>query len=686
MARIPGPQGFGERVARAQRLNEAQVPRAAFGAGVAATLGEIGAHMQRRQDAEALAAAREREAAAREREAADKALALGALQRGQAELATLADEMAEGIATGQIDKAGAEQVWLERARERLASVVENVPAAHLATVQEDLDLRTMTLSRTSIGRAVRQRDRDDTRAGISQTLEAAQRLYRTNPQAADQMAANVLEQLGPFAGMGGDDIAKARQGWREAAQYTRAFEAVSAGKGDRDALTAAEQLIAESPDLDPQRRAVLMDRVAAARLALDQRDEVKANQRARAAEAALRRAEASYNAAASLAESGALSPAYAEQVLGQLAGTPYQQAFRVLLDMQRTTGPLAAQPIAQQQAALDGINAQIAQSGLTPQLERQRTRAEKTLRTIRSEVDADPLRAGLKWQVIPEIAPVDTSSPQALVGSIGARLAQAQIVSVWAGRPVSPLTEPEAQQVRGMLDVLPVKERSQAVAALAQALGPQAAQGVARQMDGKDRALALAFGLGSTQNDKGRLASELVLRGAQAQKDGTSTRGERSLASSVKPDRWEPTIAAALEGVFLSPPMADGVREAALLIAHGLASERSGQMDAKQLNAAVELAIGGKVIDYNGRRIPLASGMDEKTLRARLAAVTPDELAPQAPGGTVRAAGVEVPLADFVRSLPAAQLAYARPGRYYVMVQGRPVANTQGVPIVVSGQ
>lgn len=677
MARIPGAEGFGERVARPQRLNEAQVPRAAFGAGLAHTLGEIGADMQRRQDAEALAAAREREAA-------DKAQALSALQRGQVELAALADEVSEGVATGQIDKTQAEQVWSQRARERLATIVEAVPSPHVATVRDDLDLRATTLARTAIGRAVRQRDRDDTRAGIVQTLEAAQRLYRTDPQAADQMAANVLEQLGPFAGMGGDDIARQRQAWRENAQYTRAFEAVSAGRNSREGLSAAERLIAESPDLDPQRRAVLSDRVAAYRLNLDQRDEMAAARRAREAEAALRRAEAAFNSASTLADKGVLNPAYAEQVLGQLAGTPYQQAFRALLDAQRTTGPLAAQPIAQQQATLDTINAQIARSGLTPQLERQRTQAEKVLQASLADVDRDPLRAGLERQIIPEIAPVDLSSPQALVGSVAQRLVQSQVISAWAGRPVSPLTQQEAAQVKGMLDALPVKERSQAVAALAQALGPQAAAGLARQMDSKDRALALAFGLGSTYTDQGRYASELVLRGAQAMKDGTSTKNERR--ASVSPQQWERVAAVELEGVLPTPVMADAVREAAVLITHGLASERGGEVSEKTIRAAVRLALGGDIVEHNGRRIPLPAGVTSDQLRRRLAAVTPQQLASQAPDGTVRAAGVEVPLADFARSLPAAELVWAGPGRYSVLVQGRPVTNTDGQRIVIGVQ
>lgn len=693
MARIPGAEGLGEVVARPQRFNETQTPRNAFGEGVGRTLSAIGGDML---DQQARQQAQERALADAERKAANKAQALATLQRAQDDLLTLGDEIGEGILTGQIDKTKAGQEWGTRAKERITASLEGVPAEHRAAIQADLEHRMATLGRTTIGKAIRTRDREDVKSGISQTMEYAQRLYRTDPKAAEELVAGTLEQLGPFAGLGAGDVAKAKQAWREGSQYTKGFEAVSAARNDRKGLDAAEKLIGGLSDLDPQRRAVLIDRVSNYRLALDQKAEIAAARAQRHAEAALKRAEGVFTAASSLADKGVLSPQYADQVLGQLAGTPFQPAFRQLVEAQYTAGPLAAKPIAVQRAELDAVNTAIAQNGLTPTLEKRRAQVEKVVRGSEEDLKRDALRAALERGVIDGIAPLDVSSPQAIAATAAQRMQQAQVVSQWAGGPVSPLTDQEAVSVKSLLDTLPVKERSTAVATLAQALGPQASAGLARQMDAKDKALALALGMAGAQTTQGRYTSELVLRGAQAQKDGTSTKNEK--AAAVKPAQWSRALATELEGVFPVQTLTDNTRDAALLIAHGIAAEQGGELSERDLKRAVGLAVGGNIVEYNGRRIPLPAGVDEDALRKRLGSVTVEEIArqafvPRADGQpqdlsklTVRAGGVAVPVAEFVRSLPGQELVYAGPGRYSVLVQGRPVVNAEGRRIVVGVQ
>lgn len=688
MARIPGSEGLGEQVARPQRFNETQVSRDSLGGGFARTVQAVGNDMmgdQRRAEAAADMERRRAEAEAlAERKAADRAQALGAMQRGQDELATLGDDFAEGVRTGARDKRTALQDWEQSTNERLTALLEDVPPDHAGAVRQQLEHRARLVARSTVGRSVRERDRADTLTGIDQTLEHAQRLYRTDPTAADDLAAATLEQLGPNAGLAPDKIAGKLQAWREGAQFTRGYEAVSAGRDDKKALDAAEKLIADSAFLDPQRRAVLSDRVAAYRMAIDQRAEIKQQRESRLAEAALKRAEAEYTAATALADKGVLSPAYADQVLGKLAGTPYQAAFRELLTQQSVTGPLASKPIAQQRTELDGINAAIAQQGLTPALSKRRDQIERTLRGSEQDAGKDPLRAGLERGVIDGIAPVNISSPQALVQTVQQRLVQADAVGRWKGEAVSPLTNEEADGFKRLLDTLPAKERSAAVASVAGALGPQAAAGLATQMDKKDKALSLAFALAGSSTTEGRFTSELLLKGQQARADGTSTKGEKQ--PDVKASAWRAHAAAELDGVFSNDQTTGQIRDAAELIMHGIAAEKGGRLSRSDMDRAVSLALGGTLHEHNGRKIPLPAGVDSDMLEKRLGAVTADEIAKQAPEGNVRVGGVAVPLADFVKTLPAQQLMPVRPGQYAVIVNGRPVVNAAGRPIVVGVQ
>ena len=65
------------------------------------------------------------------------------------------------------------------------------------------------------------------------------------------------------------------------------------------------------------------------------------------------------------------------------------------------------------------------------------------------------------------------------------------------------------------------------------------------------------------------------------------------------------------------------------------------------------------------------------------AAVSPADIIKQAPEGKVRVAGAEIPAAEFATSIPGQELIYAGPGRYAVVVRGRPVTNAGGRPIIL---
>jgi hypothetical protein len=618
--------------------------------------------------------------------AAIRAKTITALTGTKDGLNDLHDEVSGGVLSGTVPKDKAESMFTERAGKLLTSLDTGLPEAQRGIVLAELNADVMRLG-NAVRRSVTQRDRQDVSAGISQTLEHLQRSFRTDPAGSTQKAMGLIDQLGPQSNMTPEQLVKLKQSWKEGTQYTAAFEMVSSGRGNPAKLDEAERLITTGlPDLDPQKRASLLDRVSVERLRIDQKADQAAARAEREAERRLKRAEAEFTTFQTMADKGtALDPAYIDKALTVTAGTPFQAGVVELARTAREVGGLAAQPVAVQRAALDRVNAEIAQNGRTPALEKRRAQIEKVVRGSQEDVERDPLRAGLERGVITDLQPLDPRQGMpGVLQQLQARAEAVQRVSLWAGRQVSPMTEDEAATIKSQLDALPAKDRSAMVAALAQTVGPQGAQGLATQMDKKDKGLALAFAFAGAQTTMGRFTSELVLKGQQAKNDGTSTKGEK--APDVKPGQWSARIAAALDGVFPAQTLTDQTREAALLIAHGLAAEAGGLLRDRDLDRAIGFAVQGSVIERNGQKIVLPAGMDESALERRLESVTAADLTAQAPDGQVRAGGSPVPVAEFVKTLPGQKLMYAGPGRFVVIVGGRPVVNAAGRPIFIGVQ
>jgi hypothetical protein len=125
------------------------------------------------------------------------------------------------------------------------------------------------------------------------------------------------------------------------------------------------------------------------------------------------------------------------------------------------------------------------------------------------------------------------------------------------------------------------------------------------------------------------------------------------------------------------------VKDAAYYIAAGLAQENGGNLGSADIKRAIRLAVGGDIVERNGKKLPIPAGMDADDFEKRLKAVPKTDILQQAPGGKVRVAGVEMSAEDFAASLPGQDLAVVGQGRYVVMVKGRPVVNANGQPVVI---
>lgn len=595
----------------------------------------------------------------------------------QNDLDEAADTLAADIKAGRVAKDKADEEWSTRRASVLDGAFDGLDERYRGPVQAELDGLAQRKGRV-VREAVTLREQDDTRANILTLGEEYQRKAAKDRSGAVAEFSQLMDAMGPAAGMGPDDIALRKQKFREDTAYTEAFTLVRGSSRDLGAVRKAREALSGDgfADVDPQRRAALEAQLDGYETNILQRQAIAEQRAAARQQAAMNRAQAAFTAAQARTDAGI--PDSEEQVAittQALAGTPFLETYRALQVKAREVGGFGAQPIAAQQAALDQVNAQIAQQGASDSLIKRRDSLQKVLEFSRRDYGDDALRAGLQRGVIDALPPIDISSVDAATRTIGARLQAAQIVQTRAGRPVSPLTNDEADMLASSINALPVQQRATALATLGKTVGPQAAAGLAAQIDKKDKALALALQFGTSATTEGRTTAEIILRGQQALKDKTIK------PDTVAADGWKAQIAKEVEGAYSNQRMADDVKEAAYLILSGLQAEGTGNV-----RQAVGLAARGRIVERNGRRIPLPAGVDEDALDSRLRSLTPQNFAAQAPGGEVRVGGQAVPLETFVQALPESQLIHAGYGRYNVVNGGRVVTNAQGMPITITAK
>ena len=512
-----------------------------------------------------------------------------------------------------------------------------------------------------------------------------------------------LDKLGKKAGLPGTDMAavtaqidamdeigrqtygpaweKRKQDWKDSTWDAQLNQQAMVTRDNLQGINALQKRITEgdyADKLDSNRRNTLVAKLDAYKTSLIQRNEAAAARAARQQELALKKAEAEFNTFQGMADKGTiLSPEYIDRAVAATKGTPYQAGIVALAKQSQETGGIASQPIRNQQALLTQVDTLIAQRGRSPELDKRREQIAKVLNASQADLKENGLRAGLERGVITDMAPLDVSSPESMAGSFAKRLQQADHVSAWAGKAVSPLDASEADQVRGIMEALPPKQRSAAVATIAQAVGPRYAGAIAEQLNSKDKALSLAFASAGDKTTAGRFTSELILKGAQAIKDGTAMKDDKKVTG------WKATIAQQIDGALPDDRAATAVKESAYFIAAGIAAENGGSVSTDDIARSVRLAVGGSIIERNGKKLPIPAQMSADDFESRIKAVSPADIIKQAPEGKVRVAGAEMPAAEFATSIPGQELIYAGPGRYAVVVRGRPVTNAGGRPIIL---
>ncbi len=680
MARIPMGD-FGNVTARPAPVVQADPE--AYGAQVGQTLdraGKIGMaqaeqdmHVQQAEEKQ-----RQREAAAEAKATAREAQRVKALTAQATvsnDLAALHDEIQTGLDDGTVEKGKAGEVYAARSAKLVEDGIKGVDPEHQDLVRATV-LNDVGRGRAAVGKMVRQRDQADIKAGGLAYFEEMQRMAARGGKEADQAIANVREFWTATAAHAGENAATAQSRVQQFAERVRYTQATALVNADPGAAMKALKDPSYLPELDPQQRTSLIQTA-------DVRVTQAANRAELQAQANERKMAREWQAVSTVLEAGkALDPAYAATTMKKFQGTPYEAALGQLMAEGPANASFAGKPLPDQQRLLEEMQGRMNREGATPEMVKRYKQAEQANKAALADMKADPYMAAAERGVIRELSQLQLTDMTTLPRQLAARVQDAAVVSRWVGTEVSPFRPAEAQKVGEVLAAMPPKDRAGVIAGLSQVMNPGQMRAFSQQMGDKgDEGLKYALLYSNSWTTNGRRTSELILAGQQAKKDGTSTKGLKE--PELKASRWSAHIAGELGGLFPSQKVTDEMAQAGTLIAHGLASETAGQLSKDDLDRSVRLAIGGTIVEHNGKRLPLPAGVDEGALEKRLRTVTAGELVSQAPEGVVRAGGVPMPLDEFVKTLPGQQLLPLRQGVYSVLVKGRPVVNAKGMPIAI---
>lgn len=663
MPKIPSGEQFGQVVAQPARFNETQIPRAAFGEGIANSMTAVAQDMIQEE---------QRERAARV--AADKAITIQRMNAAGLELRDTADDIVSRVVSGQLDKTQAESEWKALSQDRMVAALNDIPVEHQAVARGDMELKSRQFTRI-VKRGVAARDREDIRAGLLSYLETQERYAVTNPEQAIQAAVTAIGEMAPHAGMGPADIAKISYGFRERVAANRALDLVRRSSDSLEALDQATERLQgdDYADLTPERRGQVENQILARKSYLQHREQTRIAREEAAAARRAREAEGAYKATQTIIDNGAIpSPEYLDLVTAKTTGTPYADALRTLLKQSHERAGFASLSPQQQQAQLLELRAQANTRGTTPELEDSIRTKEKIATETKRQIDTDPLLYGVDRRLIDEVRPFDMSNLRALPSMLAQRTEQAATVSARLGRPVSPLLKSEADQLAQTLVILPVPQQRAMIATLSRSLDPRQAQALASQIAPKDDTLGLALFLTSNAQRAPRDPAELVLRAADALKAG---RIKPASGDSLARDHHREIAEQLSEVPWATTQARDAAISAAQKVYDGLRD--TGKRSVRE---AIELATGG-LAEWAGAKVPVPYGMTPREFRRSLESLDPKRVEEMAGGAQVQVGGQSMDVTKLLKNINAVRLIPAGVGSYALESGGQLVLTSRGAPL-----
>ncbi len=598
---------------------------------------------------------------------ADQARTLTRLALADDELREARDALSEEIRTGAMpaDSAAAGKAWQARYRDIMTRAGEELPARTAEMGKAQIQAQAVRMF-GSVRDSVRNKNRDDTKAGLMDFLELQEREAIKDRTSATVRAVEAIRNLGPAAGYGTDDQQRLAQGFVERSTLNSARAVVRGARDDLGDLDRAMQTI-NGPDfsnLSPDALGQLETQILNRKAQVTHQQEVQARRAEAAAERRMREAEHGTNALQAIIDGGRIpDERFLTDVQRKAAGTPYAAAVDSLVRQGADRAAFGSLTPQQQEAQLLRMRAEVQATGTNPALEKRLSRFQEIASANRAKAEKDPLAWGSDSGLIPGgVQPMQMGSLPQMAEVLQQRVDQAATVSAALGRPVSPLLASEAPRVADLLTMLPVDQRAAALRSLGVGIPPEQQRALAEQIGDKDKSLSIAMYLATMPRATGGAdAVWLVLRGADAKKAGRIKDTDAVATADAA------RIARELDRVPWPTPLArDTAAQAAELAYLGMRDAKGG--GSASWKEAIK-ATTGDLVDWNGGKVPAPPGWTDRRFLNAMRNTDAVSLAGQM-RGAVFVNGKEVRPEALAKAIGAATLIPVGPGQYAIDVGG----------------
>lgn len=590
-------------------------------------------------------------------------------------LADSFDAVQADLLDGKTDKIAAEAAWKDSSQKVIADNLKGVPADRAPFVAAQVKGLEGQLQNKLLD-TFRKRDQQDVAAGLVTYREQQERFASTDPAAAVKQYGEFVDRMAPGAGWSAEQATKAKQTFVEGVTFNgfRRAGQQAMQSGSVAAIEEVQKRMAgpEGDALDPAKRNTLDQTL------FGWKNSIEAKQ-ARLEDKAEREQTKRFNVATDTVNKGrdlvlngaSMAPEFIADMVEKAQGTGLEPQVRDLLEAQKSVAGFANQTAPQRAALLERARAMRADParGATPESEKQLKAAEQIDDRLRRKIDdGEAWAAAQSVGVINQAPLMNIGDAKQAMAVFQQRAQDIGTVETWAGRKVSPLQPQEAEQFQKLVRTLKPDQAATMLGQIGAVVGDSdRIAAVAKQIGDKDGRLGMAMLYANAQTTQGRYTAQLVLEGDQAIRDKTVK------VDGAVETGWRADIAKKVRGAYSNQEVENHIVDAAFLIA----AAKGGDVD-----NAINLAAGG-IIERNGGKIPLPYGMKEREFEKRIEAMTPADLAAQAPGGFVQAGPARVPLADFVKTLPDARLVHAGQGLYNVRAGNTLVTNERGQRITL---
>lgn len=338
-------------------------------------------------------------------------------------------------------------------------------------------------------------------------------------------------------------------------------------------------------------------------------------------------------------------------------GTRYEADLNAAIQNRAAVEEFMRLPLPEQGRQLRGIDRQAATT--RTEVERQDALAKAYASSVTLLNQGNGLAAASQAGAITDPVPLDFANP----ASLAARGEQAQVASRWAGQPVSPLLDSEADALAASIDQANPGEVVGLLRGLHDGLGEEQAGLLAGQIAPKRPELAAALSLVPYQP----MTARDIVTGGRALRENPELKPSKTDRLPAVESVYQNLFTADSAGAMAAYQEAATALYAARRIASGETS-----YDADAYEQALRDVAGGPV-EWRGRNIlPPVPGMDESAVEDVLDGLTDDDLAKFGNGAPVYADGSAFTVEDFDRGLfrTDAQLVSSGPGRYLIFAPG----------------